>query len=48
MKLDGQLAISAFDLLFGGASFNAQDFIVIAFFSSHMTTDKPLRDLWDC
>jgi hypothetical protein len=46
MKLDGEFAIGAFDLLVRGASFNAQYLIVIAFFSSHVT-DKSLCDLWD-
>jgi hypothetical protein len=31
MKLHGEFAISAFDLLLGGASSNAQDLVVIAF-----------------
>jgi len=35
MKLYRELAIGAFDLLIGGASLNAQNFVVIAFFSSH-------------
>jgi hypothetical protein len=46
MKLDGELAIGALDVLIGGVSFNAQYLIIIAFFSSHVT-DKPLCDLWD-
>src|SRR5205809_5158090 len=40
MKLHRELAIGAFDLLIGGVSSDAQNFVVIAFFSCHVA-NKP-------
>jgi hypothetical protein len=42
MKLYGELAIGAFDFVFGGSSAYAKHFVVIAFPSSHQS--KIFRD----
>jgi hypothetical protein len=45
MKLDGELAVSAFDLLFGGVPANPKHFIVVAFLRGGHVAMSP--DLWD-